>query len=677
MPITNDSKETTLKYRVDARGLRDLKRETDRAFDPKRVRDMRDSALALKSTLRDVAREQSQVALALAKTAEGTAAYKALEKQLDRTEARAKNLRNALTSLHDANKADPRKGSFAQGLAQGAFPGVSTFLQRDEGMRRQFAGQMVGGAARRAGGAAGAMVGGQGPLSAMLGNLPLIGGAAQAAEQAVQRAVSFQQAQMEAMPFVGGFGKNERAWTETVKGKAPSVRMTNGGIPDVSPGGGVRRAAKEEAQQKIVEQAEARWRLMPTDSNHRAWEQAKESQAKHRGSREGVEVIPGTPDTKTLHKGTLDDYYSAGNAAFLTREQTAQAAGQYGRTVGRGASATEFGQVEAARVTQGVDSGIGAGIFRQLRAGRGGSDSTRGNDALAGAIGDATRVGLEGSEISEYLEQLVSLQEHAAQQGVKITGEGFGAVAGAMRGMGFEGTRGAQIAGQFAGAGASLAQRGASGAVDVALLRSLGFDPSKGGDSYVDAMLAGENMKSGSMDPETILKFVSSVTGGKGGKSAGLSLNRALGELGVKTSLRESIGMADAASGGPGGFGARLQEMGVGSLGEDGKFRFSDQSVGSAGDLTAALSSKDVQEWGGLVKQQIAVENNLLTAGQNAAQAVMDLQMQFSSLAGTIGKLSQTGLAEKVVGGVVTISENIEGLIQAMINLSSFGQSRE
>lgn len=671
MPITNDSKETTLKYRVDARGLRDLAREVAKAFDPKGVRAMRDSALALKSTLRDVAREQSQVALELAKTAEGTAAYKALEKQLDRTEARAKNLRSALSSLNDATKADPRKGSFSQGLAQGAFPGVSTFLQRDEGMRRQFAGQMVGGAARKAGGAAGAMVGGQGPLSAMLGNLPLIGGAAQAAEQAVQRAVSFQQAQMEALPFIGGFGSAEKRRT-VESGEAAASAASRRFTPKNN-----RTQAKfedlyEERRDELLgkgvsfDDAEAiaiRYGERKTNTGNRTAE-SREAQAQAHTAANGKQAV--------ARKGTFDDYLSAGNAAFLTREQTAQAAGQYGRTVGRGASATEFGQVEAARVTQGVDSGIGAGIFRQLRAGRGGSDSTRGNDALAGAIGDATRVGLEGSEISEYLEQLVALQEHASSQGVKISGEGFGAVAGMMRGMGFEGTRGAAIAGQFAGAGASLAQRGVSGPVDVALLRSLGFDPNKGGDSYVDALMGAEDMKSGSMDPNSIFKFVSSLTGGKGGKSAGLSLNRALGELGIKTSLRESIGMADAVAGGAGGFSARLQEMGVGSLGEDGKFRFSEQSIGTAGDLSAALSSKDVQEWGGLVRQQIAVENNLLAAGQNAASAVMKLQEQFSDLSKVMATLSQTGLADKLVNGVVVISENIEGLIENMARAANF-----
>ncbi len=284
-----------------------------------------------------------------------------------------------------------------------------------------------------------------------------------------------------------------------------------------------------------------------------------------------------------------------------------------------------------------------------------------GESVLAHAISDALAQGLEGSEIGEYLERLVSLQEQAAQQGLKINTEAFGGMARALGGMGLSGPQGARVAAEFQGFGARVGSSGARGPMDIQLLRSLGFSPEGGGDSYIDALMRAEKIGDGGMDANTLFDMVSNLTKGGGStKRAGFSLQRALGSAGVKLSLEQAMGMTDAVSGGSAGFADRLRAAGLGDVDSRGQFTFAGMDKG---DMTKALSSEDVQNWGKTVATQIAVEDKLLAAGQLALPEIQKLQLSAADLSKAVAALSQTDAIGQVVDGIVTLSSVIRELV--------------
>lgn len=669
MPVSNETKETTLKYRVDARGLDDLKRGLDKAFD-KRTIDAVSKGLASYAKHFKAAREEAE------KLTKGSAERAANEKKVLDNLLRQISVEEKLAAIRRAVAADEARANrgtaFRQGLYQGFGGPVANYMhrranastqeERDE-MRAQFVGQMLGGAGRgvlglgsRAVGAASAMVSGQGPLSTLLGNIPFIGGAAQLAESSVQRAVNFERSRTAALPFIGGFeGYNPGRLVKGTPGTPDSSTMAT-----VIPG-----SLTEKRRQSAIGTATQRTMELPSSGNPIEMLLAKQvNETLGAGVKDIVQKAqgivttpgkPGTPDRRV--GGTLSDYYAAGNRALLSREQTMQALGEVGRGVGGRVSADTFGQVEAARAYYGVDRGLGAQVFRQSRPGRGGADDT---DALARGISDALRTGLEGSEVSEYLERLVGLQEQAAERGMKISTESFGGTSGMLRAAGLEGPQAGRVAAQFTTFGQNLSDRGASSPVDIALLRAAGFDPSKGGDSYIDALEAAE-----SPTPDMLFKLISNLSAGGGGsKRTGFSLRRALGSVGVSLSSQQGRALAEAAEGGMSGFKGRLEGLGIGTVGADGKFQFNPAMTGK--EMEGKLDTAAFRELAGLQRSQIAVDNNLLIAGQNAAKQVQALEVQFADLTKIMSTLSNTKITDGLVQGIITISQNIGELVELL-----------
>src|SRR5688572_23511719 len=121
MASQNETKETKLAFRLDARGLRDMKKEMDKTIDRRMGKDFHATLKELKSTLKDVTREQAALTKAMLDVDAGTKQFEKLENKLKKTEQAAAALRRTIQSISQATH-DPRSGAFSQGLLQGLSP---------------------------------------------------------------------------------------------------------------------------------------------------------------------------------------------------------------------------------------------------------------------------------------------------------------------------------------------------------------------------------------------------------------------------------------------------------------------------------------------------------------------------------------------------------------------------
>lgn len=709
--------ETTLSYKLDARGLRDARREIEKTFKPLAVKGMNDALKDMRGAVKALAAEQARLTTEMLKVDEGTEAYKKFAEQLEKVEKRALGFAKAIGAVEKARRGGPGEGAFSQGFLQGISPAAGAFIERGPGMRAQFAGQVVGSRVRGVGSrfaqGAGAMLAGAGPLSTVTAGIPGLGGISAMAEGAVAQAVEFQRARMGIMPFIAGgdfrglAGARRRGAgvvdEEAVRAAAradffasgKSVEAASAATADLA-----ERAAERENPYRhqitrglrgfgaadravdIVAAREARKAdlrnvarrdvdlqqdLLEEEAQKASEEAVAEARrdSRRRGARAGARFMA----SRTAA------FRATGSAAFLGPQEALAAAGELGRMTGGRLSSSAFEQAEAARVLHGIDRGTSGQLLRQLRPGRGGATSL-GENLIASAIADAVAQGLEGSEINEHLADIAALQEAAAQQGLKIQAETLQGMGIALtRGAGLQGVRGLAVAGQFQAFGARVAGEGVRGPVDVQLLRALGFEAGGGPRSYISALEKAEQLGEGGLDAGGMFRFISNLTEGAGdARTAKLPLARALRQAGIRVSLSEAEQLARATQGGESGFARRLTDAGLATM-QDGRLRITPgaERGATAASLSGALRSDDVQEWGRLIRQQIGIEERLLSAGQKNAGNVLKLQNTAASLADKLGDLAPT--LTPIVQGISNLAKGVNVLVDMVVDMQARGTS--
>jgi hypothetical protein len=626
----------------------------------------------MNSALKGLTAEQARLNAELLKAKEGTKAYKTLESALDSVEKKSKQLTRTLKAM----KPDP--GGGLQGFAQGFAPRVAGFIQRGPGMRSQMAGQFAGAAARtpfRAAGRAGMNVGGMmtgGGIGTLLQGIPFAGGLAAMAEGAVGQANAREQALLQAMLTTGGLGGVGAARAGAIKGAAQGA----GGRIDVEALSILRgKQDEQEAKRAGYEQeASAQIRARGLNDPKRAAAERFRRLSRPDDFRPAnvTQIYPVDDEAKDLASRRLGREYAGAGAAATAqananeraRQQTAgnQAArkamldpwmGAIGALKNMGMDKTQAiqfasqmtgqiggGAISAAGVetivgaqTRGVQAGTSARLLRQMRSGRGGQGGDASN-VIAHAIGEAVAMGLEGSEINEHLSHIASLQERAEQQGLKISVEGAGGIARAMGALGAQGPRAATLAGQFAAASQRAGIQGISGTpVSSALFRSAGFDPTKGGLSYLRAGRRLQKLASGKADPDVLFNFIENLTGGIRGRSEeqnllrGNTLQKNFAQLGVTIGPDEADAMAEAVRAGRGGFEERFAKSGAAA------------SFLSGGKLRGAAGGADLAAATRLARMQSLTSNKLVEAGNKIAPTVNALNRNAAALSSGVAGL--------------------------------------
>lgn len=403
--------------------------------------------------LKDLARHQVSLNREMEKVGKATDTYKKLSGQLKEVNKQQDELQRAARNVERAFKdqgkavtaAQMAKGGFAQGFIQGAVPGVGPFIQRGPGMRQQAAGMAIGRGIRGVGAAAtGAAFGGMQGLVNALQSVPVAGILAapiSMAMQQAQQAIQYQQVKMGAMPFMGGLGFAQRRRQALATTRAKEVTPED-----------VFLAYENEPLKQLYNE-----KTIGTIKGARVARRAAEFDRPLGG------MGPGGI------RGLGERYGMALPQVMQFAASLSQAAGGTGMTrqqqrLRETAIAAQVGY----QVDPGVAGAFGLGGRRGGLVGGGG----RAASAMVDAMQDATKLGLEGSELNDYLRQIAEGINSWKSTGIPFNkssmmelSTGLGAVIGGVRGM--------RIAGATRQMGIKLGGQGPQTLGELMMLRSL------------------------------------------------------------------------------------------------------------------------------------------------------------------------------------------------------------
>ena len=624
-----------------ARGVQELNREVEKTAKAlssggraaKRV--MKE----LEGQLKRVTAEQIGLTKAMRGVREGTEQYELLRRALENVERNAKRTESALRRVQQVVKEDRGRGGFFQGLAQGA--GVGEYIQRGPGMYRQIAGRAVG---RMGAGVPGAITGGLGGFQQGLAGIPIVGGflAGQFGQQMqfAQRAQAYQTQRLGMAPM---FAANQLAGIDVAGQRAARgmrarmagaeeeiARRRAAGAFEVGRGdivttvqettglgsrlGGLLAGRLGAELGSAAEMAITPERQVVTpESEYRA--AAAENEAKFRKSITKGIVDPKVAARRARAKARRDLFRPIEQAGYdlagMGREEAMQFMSPILQAGGGGMQDLQNqGMTRAAFAAMrgfGV-SGATAGAF-QMAGRRGGLTGAegRGGDALAEAIGDATKIGLEGSEINTYLQQIASGIMSFQQTGIPVNSKSLGTLGAVIdRGTSISGPRAMNIAAGLQRSVQSLPNRGINNQIDLMMLRTVGGYKGGGADALLESF---KRMEAGGT--EGMGKLISDISRSRGGGASGI--------LGVKSALSKQLGVQISAT----------EAEKITTLAESGQFKALDKKLKevapkSAADLEARALEM-MEKFGGATKRNAQIQNMQLAAGEKMLPVMEDL----------------------------------------------------
>jgi hypothetical protein len=292
-------------------------------------------------------------------------------------------------------------------------------------------------------------------------------------------------------------------------------------------------------------------------------------------------------------------------------------------------------QAMAAQTAFGGDSGT-SGAF--LQAGRRGGlvgGQGRSGASLRGALQDAMRLGLEGSEITEYLAQMAQGIQAWESTGIQLNKDSIRSMGMEMTGAGISGVRAGKLAGGFQGYLQNIGKKGLSGGLDLLAMQSFGGFKGGGSDDYVKAIMQMEQGIAGGVEGITsgspMGKFVQNLYQKSGGGLGGAKFVRGqLGKMQMDMSMSEAVGLMESLTGEELISGEdRKRLMGGVNVGGErargAKGALAAGKIGTAGGLNSA--AKDIiNKRGANLRKAAGIENQSLAIGARMAPSILALE---------------------------------------------------
>ena len=340
-----------------------------------------------------------------------------------------------------------------------------------------------------------------------------------------------------------------------------------------------------------------------------------------------------------LHYGAMAEPEALQFAAGVTQ---AGGGGRYGMQRA-GMTQAAF----AAHRVYGMDEGtIGSFLKAQRRGGLAGMEvggAGMGGATLTSTIGDAMKLGLEGSELNNYMKIVADGIQQFEQSGIPFAKDSFAGMADEMAKMGASGPRGAFIARGVTQAAQGLSSKGPQNAADLMMMQTMGGYQGGGAESFEAAQL---QMEQGKMDPKNMTKLFQRYMKAGGGGASGRQLFRhVMGGMGVQIGVKESQLMGAQMEGNLSADqqkeleGIQAQRSGVETKGGV-------AGMGTPAHLEALLKQAEVsiQKYGGTVAAQAELANKQADLGSKMMKPMRDFEEATMNLAEGITTLIQKPL---------------------------------
>lgn len=350
------------------------------------------------------------------------------------------------------------------------------------------------------------------------------------------------------------------------------------------------------------------------------------------------------------------------NMGIYDPTQARQFGGQLATTMGGGLGQFQGGagrgflrSAIAAQTTFGLGANVTgafgrAGNLGAIKGGLGGADA-----AMARTIGDALALGLEGSDLQNYMQQTAQSLMSFERTGIALNPEAAGRISSTMGMNGLGAIRGGAVGRGMLAAGGRMSQSGPQNAIELMMFQDMfGF---KGGglEGYAAAQRRAET---GQVEVGGVERFLmNTLSGAQGAGEGQMRLQAVFGKLGISVGATEMHRMA---GGDPEGLAAARDKI-TAAMDRRAKMREAGGLTGLAGGIVDPLLQKKarLQQTKEGVGERMAGTALEFERGQTAALK------NFSKLAPEMKKAATalSNLADKGSGRIVEIIERVEKLL--------------
>ena len=594
------------------------------------------------SRLKDLARLQVSLNREMDKVDKASDLYKKLAGRMSEVNKQQSDLQRAASNVERAFKSQEKavtaaqmaRGGFAQGLLQGAAPGTATFLQRGPGMARQAVGMGLGRSVRGVvGGLAGSPFSGLSGIGQALSAIPgggLVGGPMMLAAQQAGPALAFRQSMQQLMPYLGTAGMQAQFSRVNAKlSKAKIARLAR------------KRATTQTGyEERFIYQGDQQigYEEVFEETTDEQLRRSEEKRLRAKRAR----MLGSATATKRMLSATIvapgvEQAAMAKPEAMQFAAQVAQVSG--GRVVEMVRRSPEFFKTAfAAKTLYGAGPEV-AGAFMQAER-RGGlvGGAGRGSEALAEAIGQATAIGLEGSEVNDFLGVIASGIQDWKRTGIHMNA---GSITGIARGVGesIGAVRGLAVARGMQTAATGAAMKGPQTNLDLMMMQAAGY---RGGGAaeFEQAQIALEKGLS-SEQWNTILERL--IQQGGGGSTGRLYAREQFQRAGITM---------------PGSEMQKLAREGI-------------AGVPGAEQLTdAQLAEQAAAATDPLARRQAAITNKQIASGDLMIKSTQDMEEAASNIATAFSEELGPKLAE-LTGQIKELTKSLGPAIEKLKKLSS------
>lgn len=580
---------TQIKLKADDREIKKLGQTIGKAFDPKAAKELKQTTRDLERQFGEASKKQADLVRQLQHVEKGTKHYKALKEELKGVRDQADLAHKALGQIEQASQRlsrrqqESRGRNFTMGMAQGA--GVAQYLPSGPGAYARMGGAMLGSGIRRGLGSAAApfMTPGVGGMARGLAGIPIVGGFAAGAlgvgAAAFQSTVGYDRARLQNLYFANqGIGQRRGQYVNPVWQAAQArledatsnrSRVTDEQVEIQKRSDDlklIRSRERSARQQRALQRRRAALRNAnfiqkvgdlnrapgataraaglgaPRNTAEVEKDLIKEETRRNKAALDAAnkevgaasKALRGISKFKSggVRSGLGSDAFAADLGIGPMQAQALR--GQFYQQAGGLFEQREFNTAVAAQVRFGVGAQQAGGFARMGRAGGGGEGMMSLGRVLQGAFVQ----GLRGSQVVEYLSELVTLGQASEKQGIKINVSDYQKTTMRLKAAGLEGVQAGRVGAGLVRAGQGVAARGVQSPMDMLMLRAAGFQPGQGPEGYFKAQMALESGDSGTMSK--IIGNLVQGTGGMGQYQRAGMVKRAFQQMGTPIGMKQA-----------------------------------------------------------------------------------------------------------------------------------------
>ena len=321
---------------------------------------------------------------------------------------------------------------------------------------------------------------------------------------------------------------------------------------------------------------------------------------------------------------------AAGLPFGVKPQQALQTAAVLSQAMGAPAGAADLEQALGLRQTFGLGAGQIGSFRRSARRTSFGGEAQ--GSQLTMSIAAALRLGLETSEISDYLQEQTGYLKSLESQGIQVVLPEMLAVQEALAGnedtgvggIGIRGFRAQAITQGFAQGAMRVGQRGLQSAGDVRLMRAMGYTGTGGPEEYARVLM---EMQNPGLAARALPGYLQSFTRGMdpGSDFTALAVQRAMSAMGVQVGPAEAKQLAAGAP----EMMAKVQASMAATA--------TNSSLQAQGDRFNMAGRDLASATGGTIVQQAAIEQQRIDSGRKVAQAMVELESTTVNLANMFG----------------------------------------